>query len=138
MYVQALGRYMTVPVFVYDDDCGFCTWWARFFEDNADVTLVGFSELDETPAIRERLPEEYETCSHLVTDEAVYSCGKSIEETLLRTDPGPLVRPFVERLRQFGRYETVREGGYKQVAHSRDIWGRWLSETPPASERDER
>ena len=116
---------MSEPRFVYDDDCGFCTWWAEFFADRADLAIVGFSELD--PALRDRLPDDYETCSHLVTDGTVYSCGESIERALLRTDLGVFARPAVERLRQFGRYSDVREWGYRRGANNRDVWGRLLS-----------
>jgi predicted DCC family thiol-disulfide oxidoreductase YuxK len=119
---------MSDAIFVYDDDCGFCTWWAEFMAAKADVQIVGFSELD--PALEDRLPEEYETCSHLVTDGSVYSCGASVEETLLRTDLGPVARPVVRRLRRFGSYRDVREWGYRHGAHNRALWGKLLSKTP--------
>ena len=125
---------MSDAVLVYDDDCGFCTWWARFFEARADVRLVGFSELD--PDLRERLPDRYETCSHLVTEDAIYSCGASIEEALLRSDVGAPLRPAVERLRGVGDYRTLREWGYRLAAGNRSLLGRALSELPPARERD--
>ena len=120
---------MSEPRFVFDDDCGFCTWWAEFFAENADLTIVGFSDLD--PDLRDRLPDDYETCSHLVTDGTVYSCGESIERALLRTDLGVFARPVVERLRRFGRYSDVREWGYRRGANNRGVWGRLLSKSPP-------
>lgn len=126
---------MTDAVFVYDDDCGFCTWWAEFFEDRANVRTVGFSELN--PGLRERLPEEYDTCSHLVTDGTVYSCGASVEEALLRTDLEPFARPVVERFRRFGVYNDVREWGYRRGSTNRPFWGRLLSKAPPARKTDE-
>ena len=118
---------MSDATFVYDDDCGFCTWWAENMEARADVQIVGFSELD--PALEARLPDEYETCSHLVTDGEVYSCGASVEETLLRTDLGPIARPLIQRLQQFGSYREVREWGYRRGAHNRALWGKLLSRT---------
>lgn len=126
---------MTDPVLVFDDDCGFCTWWAEFLDGRSDVEIVGFSELD--PALRERLPDEYETCSHLVTDGDVYSCGASIEEALIRTDFGSSLRPAVEVLRGLGVYRTVRELGYRRISNDRSFWGTFLSRTPPARETDE-
>jgi predicted DCC family thiol-disulfide oxidoreductase YuxK len=122
-------------VFVYDDDCGFCTWWAELFEDRAGLRIVGFSEL--SPALRERLPDEYETCSHLVTDENVYSCGASVEEALLRTDPGSSVRPAVERLQSVDRYRNLREWAYRRGANNRAVWGNVVSKTPPARKQEE-
>jgi predicted DCC family thiol-disulfide oxidoreductase YuxK len=115
---------------VYDDDCGFCTWWADYFDERTALRIVGFSDL--TDELRARLPDDYEDCSHLVTDDAVYSCGASIEEALTRTDVGGPVDDVVEFLRQFEDYERFRERGYRWVADNRDRWGRYLSKTPPA------
>ena len=129
---------MTEAVLAFDDDCGFCTWWAEYVAERSDVRLVGFSDLDAD--LRDRLPETYEHCSHLVTDEGVYSCGASIEEALLRTSRISPARPLVERLRRFGTYEVAREWGYRRVADNRTFWGRVMSKTPPArrekSQRD--
>lgn len=111
--------------FVYDDDCGFCTWWAEFFDEHADVEPVGFSDLDD--ALRERLPEEYEDCAHLVTDERVYSCGEAIEEAFVRSDVGRPARPIVDVFRQSDTYSRIREGGYRQAADRRALWGNVLS-----------
>ncbi|WP_370518554.1 DCC1-like thiol-disulfide oxidoreductase family protein [Natronomonas sp. CBA1123] len=73
--------------FVYDDDCGFCTWWADYFADKTTLEVVGFAEL--TDAQLERLPDDYEDCSHLLADDAVYSCGAAIEQALARADVPP-------------------------------------------------
>lgn len=118
---------------VFDDDCGFCAWWAEYVASHADVELVGFSEL--SPELEARLPEEYADCSHLVTDDRVYSCGESIEEGLLRSDLGSRVRPAFDRLRDTP-YADLREWGYRHVAHNRRVWGRLVSKTPPAREAD--
>ncbi|MFB6091120.1 MAG: DCC1-like thiol-disulfide oxidoreductase family protein [Halobellus sp.] len=116
--------------FVYDDDCGFCTWWAELFAARTDLRIVGFAELD--PELEGRLPDDYEACSHLVTDETVYSCGAAIEEALLRTDPGSLVRPAVEALRQFEDYRQLRERAYRWGADNRALLGKLVSSPPPA------
>jgi predicted DCC family thiol-disulfide oxidoreductase YuxK len=111
--------------FVYDDDCGFCTWWAEFFAECTDVELVGFSELDEE--LRERLPDGYEDCAHLITDEGVYSCGEAIEQTFVRSDIAGPARPLLDLFRQSAVYENVREGSYRRVADQRALWGKVLS-----------
>jgi len=49
---------METPVLVYDDDCGFCTWWAEFFGEHSEIPTVGFSELDSE--MRYMLPDDYE------------------------------------------------------------------------------
>ncbi|APX98030.1 thiol-disulfide oxidoreductase DCC family protein [Natronorubrum daqingense] len=123
---------MTEPTLVYDDDCGFCTWWAEFFGDRTEIRLVGFSDLPDHPDLQERLPEFYEECSHLVTEDTVYSCGQSLEEALRRYDEGGPVGNGLEFLRNFEDYEHVREWGYRQVANNRDKWGKVMSKTPPA------
>lgn len=129
---------MTDATLVYDDDCGFCTWWAEFFDGRSDLEIVGFSELesDRWGTLRERLPEDYETCSHLVTDEARYSCGASIEEAWLRSDIGSVARPVIEALRDVDSYGTAREWGYRRFARNRSLWGKLVSETPPVRRRE--
>jgi predicted DCC family thiol-disulfide oxidoreductase YuxK len=126
---------MTDATLVYDDDCGFCTWWAEYFADRSDIRVVGFEEL--TPELRARLPEEYHNCSHFVTDDSVYSCGASIEEAFVRTGLGGEARPVVEFLRNFEDYERLRERSYRRVADDRSRWGRLLSKTPPARRSDD-
>ncbi|WP_336339574.1 thiol-disulfide oxidoreductase DCC family protein [Haloarcula brevis] len=121
---------MSDATLVYDDDCGFCTWWADFIGQRSDLDIVGFSELDGD--LLERLPDDYETCSHLVTDEDVYSCGESIETALTHTDLGEPARPLVSFLRQFEDYERLRERAYRRVAENRSKWGKVMSKTPPA------
>ncbi|ESP87435.1 DCC1-like thiol-disulfide oxidoreductase family protein [Candidatus Halobonum tyrrellensis] len=118
------------PTFVYDDDCGFCTWWAETFDRRTDLRVVGYTDLG--PALRARLPDDYRDCSHLVTDDAVYSCGASVERALLRTEAGSHARPVADRLDRLGAYRTARERGYRWVADRRSLWGELLSQTPPA------
>lgn len=121
---------MSEPTLVFDDDCGFCTWWAEFFDDRTDVRIVGFTDL--TPELRDRLPEHYEECSHLVTEDAVYSCGASLEEGLARIDgEDGVTREAIGFLRNFEDYERLREHGYRWVADNRDFWGQFVSKTPP-------
>jgi predicted DCC family thiol-disulfide oxidoreductase YuxK len=127
---------MSDATLVYDDDCGFCTWWAEFLLDHADVRVVGFSELDDHPDLRARLPDDYERCSHLVVDGVVHSCGASIEQALVRTDFGDDLRSLVAFLRQFEDYERVRERAYRAVADNRDVGGTFLSAEPPAEGSD--
>jgi len=121
---------MDTPILVYDDDCGFCTWSANAVAERSDVRLVGFSELDDD--LLERLPDDYEECAHLVTDEEVYSCGESIEEALLHSEVAPGLRPALDFVRQFDEYDRLRERGYRFVADNRDLFGKIVSADPPA------
>jgi len=116
-------------LFVYDDDCGFCTWWAEFFAEVTAVEIVAFSALDDS--LRERLPDDYERCAHLVTEDEVYSCGEAIEQTFARSAIGRPAEPLIELFRQSALYEDVREGSYRQVADRRALWGKVLSRDEP-------
>ena len=119
---------MSEAILVYDDDCGFCTRWAEYFADRSGIRTVGFSDLD--PDLRDRLPEDYGNCSHLVTDDAVYSCGASVEQTVVRSEVGSPARPLVDFLRQFEDYARVRERLYRWGADNRDLLGRIFSTAP--------
>lgn len=127
---------MSDATLVYDDDCGFCTWWADFFAYRSDLRLVGFSEL--TDDLRERLPDDYEECSHVVTDDEVYSCGQSLEEAFVRSNLGTEARPLVEFLRNFEDYERFRERTYRWVARNRSALGSVVWKRPPARDADRR
>jgi predicted DCC family thiol-disulfide oxidoreductase YuxK len=115
-------------IFVYDDDCGFCSWWASFVAEYTDLGIAGFSAL--TDAERERLPENYEECAHLLTDEGVRSCGAAIEAVLERV--GVLPSRLRLLLGQTADYGPLRERLYRAAADRRDVWGRLVSEEPPA------
>ncbi|NEU55809.1 DCC1-like thiol-disulfide oxidoreductase family protein [Halorussus sp. MSC15.2] len=127
---------MSDATLVYDDDCGFCTWWADFFERRSDLRIVGFSEL--TDEQRERLPDDYEECSHLLADGEVYSCGESLEQALVRSEVGSDLTQVVRFLRNFEDYDRLRENVYRQVADHRGLLGQVVSKTPPASEGSDR
>ena len=127
---------MSDVTLVYDDDCGFCTWWADFFERRSEFRVVGFADL--TDEERDRLPDDYEECSHLLADGEVYSCGESLEQALVRSDVGRDAAPVVRFLRNFEDYERLRENGYRAVADHRDVFGKIVSKTPPARTDSER
>jgi predicted DCC family thiol-disulfide oxidoreductase YuxK len=121
---------MSDATLVYDDDCGFCTWWAELLGNSGEFRIVGFSDI--SPALSDRLPATYEECAHLVTDDAVYSCGASIEEAFVRSEFGADARPVVDFLRNFEEYERARERAYSWVADRRDVLGTITSKEPPA------
>ena len=120
---------MSSDTFVYDDDCGFCTWWADFFGQRTDLEIVGFEEL--TDEQREKLPDDYESCAHLITDETVHSCGAAIEQSLVRADLPPGSGELVRFLGQVEDYERFRERLYREVADRRGLWGQFLSKDRP-------
>ncbi|MFA9515774.1 thiol-disulfide oxidoreductase DCC family protein [Halopenitus sp. H-Gu1] len=111
---------MAMPRLVYDDDCGFCKWCVRIAVRHGTFEPVGFEEL--SPDQRARLPEEYESCMHLLTDEAVYSCGEGLEQVIARFGPG--WRALVNVARRLPGWPWLRERGYRFVADRRSIWGR--------------
>lgn len=121
---------MSDGTFVYDDDCGFCTWLADYFAQRTDLELVGFSALSDEQ--RDRLPEDFERCSHLLTDDGVSSCGASIEQALARADIPPGSGELFAFLGQFRDYEKVREQLYRAFADQRGLFGQFISKDGPA------
>ena len=127
---------MSDVTLVYDDDCGFCTWWADFFENRSEFRVVGFSALTDDE--RDRLPDDYDECSHLLADGQVYSCGESLEQALVRSNIGDGLGPLVGFLRNFRDYEEFREEMYRVVADHRGDLGMVVSKTPRARRESEK
>ncbi len=118
------------PRLVFDDDCGFCTWCAEYAAERGEFELVGFTDL--TPDQLARLPDEYEDCAHLLTQDAVYSCGEAIEEVGTRLETPS--RHLAEAFRQLPGTEETREPLYRRVADNRDLFGKIVRRDPPARE----
>jgi len=110
------------PRLVYDDDCGFCTWSAEYAAARGRFELVGFAEL--TPDQRARLPDDYEECAHLLTADAVYSCGEAVE--LAAAKLGLSHRLAVAVFRTIPGSDRAREPLYRWVADRRSLWGKVL------------
>jgi predicted DCC family thiol-disulfide oxidoreductase YuxK len=121
---------MDTPTLVFDDDCGFCTYWVEFVAERSDLAIVGFSELSED--LGARLPENYEDCAHLLVDDEIYSCGAAMEEAFLRTGLGGQLRDVIVVARGFDEYDRIREATYRWVANNRDLLGKIVSSPPPA------
>ncbi len=123
---------MADPVLVYDDACGFCTWWADFVAAHSQVDVVGFSALSE--AHLERLPAGYHSCAHLLTEETVYACGEAVEAALCRLDGMPAALQQPGPIRRHATYKRIRERVYRWVADNRGRLGWFLSKPAPARE----
>jgi len=124
------------PLLVYDDDCGFCTYWVEYVANRSPLDVVGFSEMSD--AVHERLPEDYERGAHLLTGEKIYSFGESMEEAFLRTETGSSLAPVVDFLREYDEYVQLRESTYRWVSENRNLLGRIVRREPPARiRRDE-
>jgi len=124
---------MDTPTLVFDDDCGFCTYWVEFVAERSDVAIVGFSELSEE--LRDRLPADYEECAHLLVDDEIYSCGAAMEEAFLRTGKGGPLADVARFGRGFDEYDQLRETAYRWVADNRGTLGKFVSRPPPARDR---
>lgn len=122
---------MSNPVLVFDDACGFCTWWADFVDAHSPVEVVGFSVLAE-PQL-ERLPSGYKSCAHLLTEDEVRSCGAAVEAALCKLDVVPAAWERAGPIRQHPSYAWLRERFYRWVAANRDRLGWVLSKPAPAS-----
>lgn len=115
--------------FIYDDDCGFCSWWANFFYNNSDLSIISFSELTKKEI--DVLPKHYEKCAHLIIENKVYSCGKAIEQAFLHTKKIKYISPLIMLLRKSKTYNKFREWIYRYIANRRGFFGRYLSKNPP-------
>ena len=118
---------MARPQLVYDDSCGFCTWTTEFAVRYGPFEPVSFS--DVSAAQRKRLPEEYEECVHVLTDEGVYSCGESVEVALTRIFP--VLTIVVPILRLLPGYKGTREWLYHTVSKHRYSLESVVSSEPP-------
>jgi len=126
-----------VPKLVYDDDCHFCTWSATYAVKRSDIQPVRLSEVQAgrsrlSDEERERLPDGYEECAQLITEDAVYSCGEATEQSLVIA--GTLPAELVDFLRQFEDYERLREAVYHFTSNHRDIISKVISRDPPVSQ----
>jgi predicted DCC family thiol-disulfide oxidoreductase YuxK len=126
-----------VPKLVYDDGCHFCTWSATFAVRRSDVQPVRLSRVKAgtsrlTDEERARLPDDYEECAQLVTDEAVYSCGAAVERSLVLA--GVLPADLVDFLDQFADYERLRESAYHLLSNNRGYVAPVIGREPPVSE----
>ncbi|WP_049923474.1 DCC1-like thiol-disulfide oxidoreductase family protein [Halopiger djelfimassiliensis] len=126
-----------VPKLVYDDDCHFCTWSATFAVRRGNIQPIRLSEVQEGHSRlgdfeRAHLPDDFEECAQLITENAVYSCGAATEESLVIA--GVLPRRLIEFLRRFKTYGWLREKTYHTLSNNRDIVSNVLSRDPPVSD----
>lgn len=122
---------MRTPVLVFDDACGFCTWWAELVEAHSTIQTVGFSTLSAEQ--RACLPPEYEQCVHLLTEDRLYSCGEAVEVALSRLDFVPAGFEHPGPVRRSRAYSKLREGIYQWVTRHRGQLGHIVSRPPPAT-----
>ena len=125
-----------VPKLVYDDTCHFCTWSAVFAVRRSDIQPVRLSNVQSgesrlSDGERERLPDGYEECAQLITEDAVYSCGAATEQSLVLA--GTLPRGLVEFLNGFEAYETLRERAYHLLSDNRGKVAPLVGREPPVS-----
>jgi len=114
---------MVTPWLIDDDNCGFCMYMIQWLLRFGEFDPVGFSEI--TPDQEGRLPDDYNTCMHLLTDGTVYSCGKALEQCVARC--GTVGGGVVGIVRLLPFYGRIRERGYRFVADRRSVWVRFRS-----------
>lgn len=124
------------PKLVYDDGCRYCTWAATLVVDRSDVVPVRLSRVRDDAAVsrltdeeRSRLPEGYEACAQLLTDDGVYSCGEAVERGLVLA--GLLPAEIVAQLREYAGYIGLREAVYHFTSNHSDQLATVLAEDPP-------
>lgn len=121
--IFSLSTSATRPQLVYDDECSFCTWAAKFTARRSNIELVGFSDLSANQ--QARLPPNYEVCAHLLTEDAVYSCGRAMEEALVQAYPA--LDSIFESAHDIPYYPMIREAVYHRISNHRGLIGRVLS-----------
>lgn len=124
---------MQRPRLVYDDSCHFCSWVAERAIYYGPFEIIGNSEVPDD--LQERLPDNFEECSQLVTDDAVYSCGESAEQTLVRMFP--VLTVVFAVLRNVPGYPEARERLYHTVSNNRPYIQKVIGTEPPAQGYDE-
>lgn len=124
------------PKLVYDDSCHFCTWSATFAVHRSDIVPIRLSKVQNddtdsglTDEERDRLPEDYDECAQLTTDEGEYSCGSAVEQALLRADVLP--SGLVDALSGNAAYIGAREGFYHFLSNNRDHVSKVIHRNPP-------
>lgn len=115
------------PKLVYQGNCRFCAWAAKWADEHGEFEPLGFDQL--TDSERARLPVDYEECAHIVTDETVYSRGEAVERALVHA--GLLPGEVVEFLGQFEDYPRLREAVYHSVSERRDLLSTVVGEESP-------
>jgi hypothetical protein len=84
----------------------------------------GVSRHIDDPDQRARLPADWRECAHLLTDDAVYSCGEAMVRAYeLTGEPPARLVPLARRL---PGYDRAQEGAYRFVAAHRDWFGRFV------------
>lgn len=126
-----------VPKLVYDDSCHFCTWATTFAARRSGVQPVRLSRVREgesrlTEEEHARLPDGYEECAQLITEDEVYSCGAATERSLVLA--GVLPRELADFLDQFDDYVRLREDAYHFLSDHRDVVSTVIGRDPPVSE----
>ena len=114
------------PQLVYDDTCYVCTWVTEHAIYYGPFELVGLSNVTDDQ--RNRLPENFEECSHLLTNETVYWCGEAIERMF------SVLAIVFGLLRRTPDYPAVRERLYRIVADNRPLIRKVIGST--SSRRD--
>lgn len=111
------------PQLIYDDECGFCTWAVAYLIARGDFEPIGFSSL--TSDQRDKLPDNYRQCAHVLTDETVLSCGKAMIASAAHLDTpiGYIARAIV----RLPGHEYIVETVYRLISTNRHLFGRLRS-----------
>ena len=109
-------------LFIYDDDCSFCTRTARSLAARArcEVRLIPFAELPAGELLNTLTPGQLRASSHCITpDGREYHGGESVTRFLRLLPGGWLLAPF-----DLPGLSLLRELGYTVVARNRSLFSK--------------
>jgi predicted DCC family thiol-disulfide oxidoreductase YuxK len=108
----------TLPVFVFDGDCGFCRRWATWLQRRLPpgTPIVAFQALEDLPAYGLD-PADVGAASWWVASDATVHRGARSFAHALRTSPGPW--RLVGRTLAAPGVRSIADQAYKLVARNR-------------------
>jgi predicted DCC family thiol-disulfide oxidoreductase YuxK len=111
---------------LYDDDCGFCRWFAdriRRWERAGALTLTSIQGARGQELLRSVPPELRLATMHVASaDGRVWSGGEAVRELLRILPGGSLAAGFADV------FPETTDRLYRLVARHRTTLGRWLGE----------
>jgi predicted DCC family thiol-disulfide oxidoreductase YuxK len=114
------------PTLLYDDDCGFCRWFAdriRRWDRAGALTFTSIQGAQGQELLRSVPPELRLATMHVVSpDGRVWSGGEAVRE-LLRILPGGSLPAGLA-----GAFPETTDRLYRLLVRHRTTFGRWLGE----------
>ena len=121
-------RYMNdltsrVPLLAYDGDCGFCTWWVRYWQRLTGASVRYAPYQDIAAGHPEVTVEEFARAIQLFEPDGTRYSGAAAAFRVLARVPGRGAGLWLYR--HLPGFAALAEAAYTLVAHHRDAAYRW-------------